>query len=64
MKLQYGVPKMDVVPFTAEDIIVTSMIDPTVPSTAPTEPSGLTNGGTGTGGSASYGDMFPGQGKN
>lgn len=64
MKLKYGIPKMDVVPFAAEDIIVASMVDPTVPSTNPTDPTdptgGLTNGGTGTGDSADFKDMFPG----
>ena len=67
MKMKYGIPKMDVVPFAAEDIIAASMIEPTVPGTDPTDPtivtdpsSGLTNGGTGSGDSADFTDMFPG----
>lgn len=61
MKLKYGIAKMEIVPFAAEDVIAASLMDPTIPSTEATEPtSGLTNGGTGSGGSADFSDMFPG----
>lgn len=61
MKMKYGNAKMDVVLFAAEDIIATSMIDSTVPSTDSSDPTGgLINGGVGTGDSADFEDMFPG----
>lgn len=47
MKMHYESPEMEISRFATEDVITTSTTG------------GLTNGGTGTGGSTSFGDLFP-----